>query len=112
MYADSTRYYIVDGKKIYSHWALEEVTLLARLNMLPLTAEEEEIELDEEITRAEVAQLVNFYLLRAPASVNSKTKSGFDDVTKKHDLFADIIEATRAEHTFSMNEEDGTENAE
>ena len=112
VYADSTRYYIVDGKKIYSHWALEEVTLLARLNMLPLTADEEELELDEEITRAEVAQLVNFYLLRAPASVNSKTKSGFEDVSKKHDLFADIIEATREEHTFSMNEDDGTENAE
>ena len=112
VYSDSTRYYIVDGKKIYSHWALEEVTLLARLNMLPLTADEEEIELDEEITRAEVAQLVNFYLLRAPASVTSKTKSGFDDVSKKHDLFADIIEATREEHTFSMNEDDGTENAE
>ncbi len=112
VYADSTRYYIVDGKKIYSHWALEEVTLLARLNMLPLTEDEDEIELDEEITRAEVAQLVNFYLLRAPASVNSKTKSGFDDVSKKHELFADIIEATRDEHTFSMNEDDGTENAE
>lgn len=112
VYADSTRYYIVDGKKIYSHWALEEVTLLARLNMLPVTADEPEIELDEEISRAEVAQLVNFYLLRAPASVNSKTKSGFEDVSKKHDLFADIIEATRDAHTFSMNEDDGTENAE
>ncbi|MBQ8298905.1 MAG: S-layer homology domain-containing protein [Clostridia bacterium] len=112
VYADSTRYYIVDGKKIYSHWALEEITLLARLNMLPVTEDEPELELDEEITRAEVAQLVNLYLLRAPASVTSKTKSGFDDVSKKHDLFADIIEATRDEHTFSMNEDDGTENAE
>ncbi len=112
VYDDSTRYYIVDGKKIYSHWALEEVTLLARLNMTPLSEENDEIELDEEITRAEVAQLVNFYLLRAPANVTSKTKSGFDDVTKKHDLFADIIEATRDAHTFSMEEEDGTETAE
>ncbi len=112
VYADSTRYYIVDGKKIYSHWALEEITLLARLNMLPVTEDEPELELDEEITRAEVAQLVNLYLLRAPASVTSKTKSGFDDVSKKHDLFADIIEATRDDHTFSMNEDDGTENAE
>lgn len=112
VYADSTRYYVVDGKKIYSHWALEEITLLARLNMLPVTEEEPELELDEEITRAEVAQLVNLYLLRAPASVTSKTKSGFDDVSKKHDLFADIIEATRDDHTFSMNEDDGTENAE
>lgn len=112
VYDDSTRYYIVDGKKIYSHWALEEVTLLARLNMTPLSEENDEIELDEEITRAEVAQLVNFYLLRAPAHVTSKTKSGFDDVSKKHDLFADIIEATRDAHTFSMEEEDGTETAE
>ena len=80
--------------------------------MLPVTEDEPELELDEEITRAEVAQLVNSYLLRAPASVTSKTKSGFDDVSKKHDLFADIIEATRDDHTFSMNEDDGTENAE
>ena len=112
VYADSTRYYIVDGKKIYSHWALEEVSLLARLNMTPLSEENDEIELDEEITRAEVAQLVNFYLLRAPANVTSKTKSGFDDVNKRHELFADIIEATREAHTFSMEQEDGTENAE
>lgn len=111
VYADSTRYYIVDGKKIYSHWALEEISLLARLNMTPLSEDEEEMELDETISRAEVAQLVNYYLLRAPASVDSKTKSGFDDVSKRHDLFADIIEATRKDHTFSM-EEDGTEVAE
>ena len=112
VYADSTRYYIVDGKKVYSHWAIEEVSLLARLNMTPLSDDEDEIELDEEITRAEVAQLVNFYLLRAPASVTSKTKSGFSDVSKKHDLFADIIEATREEHTYSIDESDGTEVAE
>lgn len=109
VYKDSTRYYIVNGKKIYSHWALEEVTLLARLNMLPLSEDEDEIELDEKITRAEVAQLVNFYLLRAPADVDSKTKTQFSDVSKKHDLFADIVEATRDDHTFSMNEDDGTE---
>ncbi len=111
-YDDATRYYIVDGKKIYSHWALEEVSLLARLNMTPLDEDNTEIELDEEITRAEVAQLVNFYLLRAPAYVTSKTKSGFDDVSKKHELFADIIEATREAHTFSMVEDEGTERAE
>lgn len=111
-YSDSTRYYVVNGKKIYTHWALNEVTLMARLNMLPLTEDEPEIELDEEITRAEVAQLVNFYLLRAPANVTSKTKTGFEDVTRKHKLIGDIIEATREAHTFSMNEDDGTENAE
>ena len=112
VYNDSTRYYIVNGKKVYTHWALEEVTLLARLNMLPLSEDEDEIKLDKEITRAEVAQLVNFYLLRAPASVDSKTKSGFSDVSRRHELFADIIEATREEHEFSMNEDDGTEVAE
>ena len=109
VYNDSTRYYIVNGKKVYTHWALEEVTLLARLNMLPLSADNDEIKLDKEITRAEVAQLVNFYLLRAPASVSSKTQSGFSDVSKRHELFADIIEATREDHEFQMNEDDGTE---
>ena len=112
VYEDSTRYYIVNGKKVYTHWALEEVTLLARLNMLPLSADNDEIKLDDPISRAEVAQLVNFYLLRAPASVDSKTKSGFSDVSRRHELFADIIEATREEHEFSMNEDDGTEVAE
>ncbi len=111
LYADSSNYYIVDGKKVYSHWAIEEVTLLARLNMTPLSEDNDEIELDENITRAEVAQLVNFYLLRAPAEVTSKTKSNFSDVNKRHDLFADIIEATREEHTISISKE-GTETAE
>ena len=112
VYEDSTRYYIVNGKKVYTHWAIEEVTLLARLNMLPLSEDNDEIKLDAKITRAEVAQLVNFYLLRAPASVDAKTKSGFSDVSRRHELFADIIEATREEHEFSMNEDDGTEVAE
>lgn len=111
VYADSTRYYIVDGKRVYSHWALPEITLLARLNMTPLSEENDELELDDNISRAEVAQLVNFYLLRAPATVNSRTDSGFSDVTRRHSLFADIIEATRDAHTFSMDSEDGTERA-
>ena len=80
--------------------------------MLPLSEDNDEIKLDAKITRAEVAQLVNFYLLRAPASVDAKTKSGFSDVSRRHELFADIIEATREEHEFSMNEDDGTEVAE
>lgn len=111
VYADSTRYYIVDGKRVYSHWALPEITLLARLNMTPLSEGNDELELDGNISRAEVAQLVNFYLLRAPATVNSRTDSGFSDVTRRHSLFADIIEATRDAHTFSMDSEDGTERA-
>ena len=109
VYADSTRYYIVDGKRVYSHWALEEVTFLARLNMTPLSEDDDEIELDESITRAEVAQLVNFYLLRAPASITSRTTINFSDVTKRHPLVGDIVEATRKAHTFSMDDDDGTE---
>ena len=105
VYDDATRYYIVDGKRVYTHWALEEITLLARLNMLPLTEKEPDFELDEKITRAEVAQLINFYLLRAPAEVTNRTKTGFSDVTRRHDLVGDIIEATRATHTFSITEE-------
>ena len=58
--------------------------------------------MDTEITRAEVAQLVNFYLFRAPAEVNSKTKTAFSDVYKNHKLFADIVEATRPAHTYTL----------
>ena len=105
VYDDSTRYYVVNGKKVYTHWAIEEITLLARLNMLPLTEDDPEFELDESITRAEVAQLINFYLLRAPAEVTTKTKTGFSDVSRKHDLAGDIIEATRNTHTFSITKE-------
>ena len=109
VYQDSTRYYIVDGKKVYSHWALPEITFLARLNMTPLSKDDDELDLDAYITRAEVAQLVNFYLLRAPANVTSKTDTGFSDVSRKHELVGDIIEATREAHTFKIDEEDGTE---
>ena len=105
VYDDSTRYYVVDGKRVYTHWAIEEITLLARLNMLPLDEDNDEFELDETITRAEVAQLINFYLLRAPPDVTSKTKTGFSDVSRKHDLAGDIIEATRDTHTFSITTE-------
>ena len=109
VYEDSTRYYIVDGKKVYSHWALPEITFLARLNMTPLSKDDDELELDSNISRAEVAQLVNFYLLRAPADVTSKTDIGFSDVSRKHDLVGDIVEATRETHTYKINEDDGTE---
>ena len=108
IYDDAKKYYIVDGKRVYTHWAIEEITLLARLNMLPLTSDDPEFVLDEKITRAEVAQLINFYLLRAPAEVTSKTKTGFSDVSRKHELIGDIIEATRRTHTFEMTD-DGTE---
>lgn len=111
VYDDPTRVYFVNSDYLTKHWALEEVTLLARLNMTPLTEKKTNLRLDEPITRAEVAQLVNFYLLRAPAEITSKTKSGFIDTTKNHKLFADIIEATRGAHTYFITDET-TEEAE
>ena len=103
VYDDTKKYYMVEGKRVYTHWALEEVTFLARLNMLPfLTEDHPYFTLDEKITRAEVAQLVNAYLLRAPADVTTRTMIQFTDVSRRHALIGDIIEATRDAHTFSV----------
>lgn len=104
-YKDTTKVYVVNGSYEDEHWALDEVTLLARLNMTPLKEGNKNLRLDETITRAEVAQFMNFFLLRAPADTTSKTKSGFSDVNKNHKLFADIIEATREEHTYYITSE-------
>ena len=108
-YKDTTRVYALRNGFEDEHWAIDEVTLLARLNMTPLTESSRNIRLDDTITRAEVAQLVNFYLLRAPAEVTSKTDIDFSDVSRKHDLIGDIIEATRDSHNYKINEDDGTE---
>lgn len=108
IYKNPTKSYVVNGSTVTEHWASPYVTLLARLNMTDLTSKNKDLRLDEYITRAEVAQLVNFYLFRAPAEVSSKTKSGFSDVSKNHKLFADIVEATREAHTYSFTLE-GTE---
>ena len=111
VYKDPQGKYAVNGQLISAHWALEEVSLLARLNMTPVSSKNKDLRMDEGITRAEVAQLVNFFLLRAPAEVTSRTSTQFSDVSKKHDLFADIVEATRKAHDFTITE-DGTEIAE
>ena len=111
MYDDPKNKYAVNGQLISEHWAIEEVSLLARLNMTSVSSDEKDLRMDAGITRAEVAQLVNFYLLRAPAEVNNRTKTQFSDVNKKHDLFADIVEATREAHDYTITE-DGTEIAE
>ena len=87
------------------HWALNYVTLLTRLNMTPVSVKNKDLRLNDEITRAEVAQLINFYAFRAPAKITSSTKVQFSDVSKSHELFADIIEATRDTHSFSITEE-------
>ena len=78
--------------------------------MTSVSASEKDLRLEKDITRAEVAQLCNFYLFRAPAKVNSNTKIDFTDVSRSHKLFADIIEATRDEHEFTVTE-DGRERA-
>lgn len=111
IYKDPVLRYAVNGTTVSNHWAIEEVSLLVRLNMTSVSKSNKNLRLDEGITRAEVAQLVNFFLLRAPAEVNSKTTTAFSDVNKKHDLFADIVEATRPAHDFTITE-DGTEIAE
>lgn len=102
VYKNSKNKYMVGSSTVESHWAINEITMLTRLNMSPIGASKKSVELDKEISRAEVAQLVNLYLLRAPADVSSSTKTQFSDVSKRHDLFADIVEATRAEHTYTI----------
>ena len=85
-----------------NHWAVSYVTLLTRLNMTSVK-NDKNLRLDDTITRAEVAQLCNFYLFRAPVKVTSSTKTSFSDVSRSHKLFADIVEATRDSHDVLVN---------
>lgn len=111
IYKDPVIRYMVNGTTVTTHWAIEEVSLLARLNMTSVSSNDKNLRLDEKISRAEVAQLVNFFLLRAPAEVNNRTTTQFTDVNRKHKLFADIVEATREAHDYTLTL-DGTEVAE
>jgi len=105
IYKNPKNVYVTGTTTVSQHWASDWVTMLVRLNMTPVSSSDKNLGLDEEITRAEVAQLVNFYLLRAPADVDSSTKTQFSDVSKRHDLFEDIVEATRGEHTYTLTQE-------
>lgn len=105
IYKDTKNKYMTGSTSVNQHWGINAVTLLVRLNMSPIGNGVKSVVLDDDITRAEVAQLVNFYLLRAPADVSSSTKTQFSDVSKKHNLFADIVEATRDEHTYMITPE-------
>jgi len=107
LYKDPVIRYAVNGTTVSTHWAIEEVSLLTRLNMTD-ASKNRNLRLDEGISRAEVAQLVNFYTFRAPAEVTSRTTTQFSDVRRSHQLFADIVEATRPEHEVRITE-DGTE---
>ena len=109
IYKDKNRiYYIADNETYDAHWSAGYATLLCRLNMAPVSEKNTNLRLDAPISRAEVAQLVNLYLLRAPAHTTKSTKVKFPDVSKNHPLFADIVEATRDTHTWSLND-DGEE---
>ena len=108
VYKNPTNVYMTGSTTTSTHWAINYVTLLCRLNMTSVSDSNKNLRLDDEITRAEVAQLVNFYLLRAPAESG---KTQFSDVAKNHKLFADILEATRPAHTYYLTSE-GTEVAE
>ena len=106
VYRNSTNVYIMGGDKTAnSHWAIPYVTLLARINMTPVSSSNKNLRLDDEITRAEVAQLVNFYLLRAP---QEEGRVKFSDVSRNHKLYADILEATMPAHNYTLTHE-GTE---
>ena len=112
IYKDKTRLYFISDREMYdAHWAAQYATLLCRLNMTAVKEKETNLRLGNAITRAEVAQLVNFYLLRAPAKITRTTFIRFPDVSRNHKLIGDIIEATRETHTYSINE-DGLEIAE
>ena len=105
LYKNTTNVYMTGATSTEAHWAVPYVTLLARINMTPVSSTHKNLGLDEEITRAEVAQLVNFYLLRAPAE---EGKVQFTDVPRNHKLYADILEATMPAHTYTLTNE-GTE---
>jgi len=98
VYCNPVTEYIVNGTVVTEHWALSHVSLLTRLNMTPVSESEKDLRLDKGITRAEVAQLVNYYLLRAPADTSTNTYTGFSDVAISHKLIGDIMEATRNVH--------------
>jgi hypothetical protein len=95
---------VYDYNETKDEWAVPYVTLLYRLNMTESVKKQDGLRIGEEITRAEVAQLCNFFLFRAPAKVTLLTETNFSDVVKTHTLIADIIEATREEHRYSVAE--------
>ncbi|MBR6253305.1 MAG: S-layer homology domain-containing protein [Clostridia bacterium] len=99
---------IQKDSKLYKkagHWADKYILLLARLNMAPEDIDTME-SLNRKITRAEVAQLCNMYLLRAPVKDDGTIVLPFNDVDSSHKLWGDIIEATRQSHNdFRLTED-------
>jgi len=91
-----------------NHWAVDYITLLVRLNMTSVSENDKNLRLNDQITRAEVAQLVNYFSLRAPAKTTTATKTQFIDVSRTHPLYEDIVEATRDTHKYCITN-DGKE---
>ena len=105
---DNTAVTVYKHGKNKTHWAVPYVTLLCRLNLTSASSSEKDLRIDDTITRAEVAQLCNYVLLRAPAKITTKVSIDFMDVSKSHKLVGDIVEATRAKHEFTVTD-DGKE---
>lgn len=105
VYKDPTNIYMVGDTTTNIHWALKYITLLIRLNMTPVSSSQMDLKLDEPITRAETAQLMNYFLFRAPTEVGVNK---FSDVSRSHKLYTDILEATRDTHTYVITS-DGME---
>lgn len=84
------------------HWAINEMTLMLRLNMVNI---DNDIDLRPytAITRAEVTQLLNLYQFRAPAAMLYVDEINFVDLSRSHYLFPDILEATRSAHTYKFS---------
>ena len=51
--------------------------------MTSVSKSNKDLRLNDQITRAEVAQLVNFYSFRAPAKLSASTRTNFTDVSKQ-----------------------------
>lgn len=84
-------------------WATDEMTFLLRLNMMGPALDEIDARPTSKITRAEVAQLMNLYQFRAPAALKYAYQINFKDLQITHELFGDLLEATREKHTCSYS---------
>lgn len=94
----------IEGTTEEDHWAGIYISLLARLNMTTLSDTNKSLMINQSITRAEVTQFINYYLLRTPITPAANIASGFTDVYTDHSLFGDIVEATRQAHNCKFND--------
>ena len=80
-------------------WVNKYVTLLNRLNLTPHSLFNTDMKVDDKITRAEIAQLCNMYLMRAPVYDDGTITLPFVDTDRFTTyLWGDVVEATRPSH--------------